>query len=136
MHGGLRRALWPPRAMGAAALRRSWHGSTVCSRAPVDFTTLVTDKHRGLVRRQRTLLAELRQAIVSVNADDADLRLLDETSQHLDDLFLLCVVGPSAAPMQYNAMHSPRKPVAAIALPVVRHRLMRDATCGDPGSVT
>ena len=85
---------WGLGAAGSGACRgRAALSRPLATSAPADFSSLVTAQHQELVRRQRAALAELRQAIVAITADEADLRLLDETTDQLDDLFLLCVVG-------------------------------------------
>ena len=56
---------------------------------------LLGERQEALLGEERTLIERLRAALVSFGSDvlPADLRTLDETLLHLDELFLLVVAG-------------------------------------------
>ena len=54
---------------------------------------MVTDDYKELVHRQRRLLQRLQQQMRELGASDSDRDIISETTLHLDELFLLCLVG-------------------------------------------
>lgn len=54
---------------------------------------LLSREHDQLLRQERSLLDDLRVQLAKLNAPDADLELLKQSSEQLDELFLLVIVG-------------------------------------------
>jgi hypothetical protein len=54
---------------------------------------LISQEHDQLIRRERTLLENLRVYLARLNAPDDDQALLQRTLSQLEELFLLVVVG-------------------------------------------
>jgi small GTP-binding protein len=54
---------------------------------------IITTEQEQLLRRERSLLDDLRVLLARLGAPDDDLELLKESLQRLDELFLLVVVG-------------------------------------------
>ena len=68
---------------------RRWNSSD----ASLQGTPIVSAVHKQLVNSQRDSLISLQQQLHEMDADVDDLALLSSTIAHLDELFLLCIVG-------------------------------------------
>ena len=54
---------------------------------------VLTAEHKQLVNAQRQGLVGLQTQLAAIQADEEDLELMAQTVAHLDELFLLCIVG-------------------------------------------
>jgi small GTP-binding protein len=64
--------------------------TTTTSEKPV---TLFTKKEEEIVQSERALLSSLLESLSQIDADEEDIDLLKRSSAHLDDLFLVVIVG-------------------------------------------
>ena len=84
-------ALWRRRAarlQRVAAPRQSYSGDASLQTSPI-----ITAAHKQLVNSQRNSLVSLQSQLRAMDAEPEDLALLASTIAHLDELFLLCIVG-------------------------------------------
>ena len=88
----LRRLLAPgagPRLRPTAARRSRW----LSADATLQTRSVITAEHKQLVHSQRDALISLQLQLRELGAEPEDLELLSSTISHLDELFLLCIVG-------------------------------------------
>lgn len=63
------------------------------SETSLQSTRIISAAHKQLVSSQRSSLVSLQRQLDEIDATPDDLELLSSTIAHLDELFLLCIVG-------------------------------------------
>jgi small GTP-binding protein len=84
----------PRRGVSASQRRRTrQHRRWLSADATLQTRSVITAEHKQLVHAQRDSLVSLQLQLRELGAEPEDLELLTSTTAHLDELFLLCVVG-------------------------------------------